>query len=434
MNDRPKVYAAMSADLLHPGHLNIIQVGSKLGELTIGLLTDDAIASYKRLPLLEYSQREKIVSQVKGVTFVMRQATLDYVENLRKLRPAFVVHGDDWKRGPQVQTRQRVIDTLAEWGGELVEPQYTGGVSSTMLQTNLLEMGTTPSVRRGRLRRLLALDRPVRVLEAHNGLTGLIGEHTRIDCDDGPREFDAMWLSSLTDSTAKARPDIEYVDLTSRLSTLENILDSTTKPIIYDADTGGMVEHFVFKVRTLERLGVSAVVIEDKVGLKRNSLYGTDVKQTQDDVGAFSAKIAAGKRAQVTKEFMIVARVESLILNKGVDDAILRASRYVEAGADGVLIHYKNDDPAQYFEACKRFSELGTQVPLFVVPTTFSQVSETELAEHGVSVVIYANHLLRSAYPAMCKAAESILCHGRAFEASENCMPIRDVLALIPGT
>ncbi|TVQ86524.1 MAG: phosphoenolpyruvate mutase [Deltaproteobacteria bacterium] len=431
---KPKVYAAMSADLLHPGHLNIIRIGAELGELTVGLLTDEAIASYKRLPHLTFEQRRAVVEQVKGVERVVPQATLDYTENLRALRPDFVVHGDDWKSGPQVRTRQRVIEVLTEWGGELVEPTYTEGISSTMINAQVKEIGTTPNVRRRLLRRLLEAKDVVRVIEAHNGLTARIAETVGVDSDTGRREFDAMWLSSLTDSTAKARPDTEYVDLTSRMATLQDILDATTKPVIYDGDTGGLIEHFVLRVRTLERLGVSAVVIEDKKGLKRNSLYGTDVPQTQDEPAAFAQKIEAGKRAQVTKDFMIIARVESLILGKGIEDAVDRARRYVDAGADGLLIHFKDADPSPLFECLERVKALGMGVPLVSVPSTYSQVSEQELHARGMRVVIYANQLLRSAYPAMTRTAESILTHGRAHEAEPSLLSIKDILRLIPGT
>lgn len=430
---RPVVYVAMSADLVHPGHLNIIKIARELGEVTIGLLTDEAIASYKRLPYLDYSQRAAVVSELKGVAKVIPQETLDYVPNLRALRPDFVVHGSDWSTGVQAATRQRVIDTIAEWGGELIEPEYTEGVSSTALNKSLQEIGTTPDIRRRRLRRLLSAKDLVRVIEAHNGLTALIAEHTAVEVDGARREFDALWLSSLTDSTAKGRPDIELVDLTSRLSTLKDMLEASTKPIIVDGDTGGIPEHFVFSVKTFERLGVSALVIEDKVGLKRNSLYGNSVPQTQDEPEKFAMKIKAGKQAQVTEEFMIIARVESMILGKGIDDAIMRAKIYIAAGADAVMLHYKSKDPAEYFELTRRYAELEPKVPLLVVPSTFSHVPESELQAAGANVVIYANHLLRSAYPAMVKTAETILRSGRAHEVEDQCLSIKDVLALIPG-
>lgn len=427
-------YVAMSADLIHPGHMNVIKIAAELGEVTVGLLTDEAIASYKRLPYMTYEQRKSVIEQIKGVARVVPQTTLDYVPNLRELRPDYVVHGDDWKTGVQAPVRQRVIATLAEWGGQLVEPEYTPGISSTKLNAGVREIGTTPDVRLKQLRRLLQAKPLVRALEAHNGLTGLIVENAQAERDGRTCEFDAMWLSSLTDSTAKGRPDIEYVDLTSRIATIHNILDVTTKPIIFDADTGGITEHFVFNVKTLERLGVSAMIIEDKTGLKKNSLFGTDVAQTQDDPHAFARKISSGKAAQVTDDFMIIARIESLILKQGVEDALERARIYIDAGTDGVMIHSKDRNPADLFEFCKAYEKFNPRVPLVIVPSAFGHFKENELQAAGAQVVIYANHLLRSAYPAMVRTAETILRHARAMEAEEQCMSIREILTLIPDS
>ncbi len=429
----PSVYVAMSADLVHPGHMNIIKVARDLGEVTVGLLTDEAVASYKRLPFLSYQQRRAVVEQIKGVAAVIPQETLDYIPNLRKLKPDYVIHGDDWKTGVQMETRRQVIEALKEWGGQLVEPPYTPGISSTKLNLSLQEIGTTPEIRMKRLRRMLAAKPLVRALEAHNGLTGLIVENTVVDRSGVSQEFDAVWVSSLTDSTAKGRPDIEYVSLTSRLATIEDILEVTTKPIIFDGDTGGVTEHFVFTVKTLERLGVSAIIIEDKVGLKRNSLFGTDAEQMQDDKNAFAHKVSAGKSAQVTDDFMIIARIESLILKQGVYDALARAQAYIEAGADGIMIHSKEKDPQELFEFSAEYARFQRRVPLVVVPTTFNQVREAELMDAGVRLVIYANHLLRSAYPAMVKTAKCILEHTRALEAEDYCMSIGEILTLIPG-
>ncbi|UCG42105.1 MAG: phosphoenolpyruvate mutase [candidate division WOR-3 bacterium] len=432
MASKKSVYVAMSADLVHPGHLNIIASAQEYGEVTIGLLTDGAIASYKRLPFLSYEQRRAVVESIKGVARVVPQETLDYVPNLRKLKPDFVIHGDDWRTGVQRETRQRVIDALGEWGGELIEVPYTQGISSTQLNQALREIGTTPEVRMKKLRRLIEAKPLVRVIEAHNGLTGLIVENTTVQTDDGIWEFDGMWLSSLTDSTAKGKPDIEAVDVSSRLNTINEIMEVTTKPIVFDGDTGGIVEHFVFTVRTLERLGVSAVIIEDKVGLKKNSLFGTEVDQTQDSVERFAAKISEGKRARVTDDFMIIARIESLVLGKGLGDALARASAYIEAGADGIMIHSKEPRPDEVFEFCREYRKLDYRVPLVVVPTTYATVTEDELADVGVRVVIYGNHLLRSAYPAMVRTAQSILTHRRCHEASADCTPVREIITLIP--
>ena len=429
-----KVYVAMSADLIHPGHLNIIKEATKYGEITIGLLTDQAIASYKRLPHMSYEQRKIVVENIKGVAEVVPQETLDYVPNLRRLKPDFVVHGDDWRTGPQKETRTRVVDALAEWGGQLIEPAYTEGISSTVLNEAMRSVGTTPQIRIGRLRRLLAAKPMVRILEAHSGLTGLVVENVRVTVDNVGQEFDGVWISSLTDSAIKGKPDTELVDFTSRLTTINQILDVTTKPLILDGDTGGSDEHFVFMVRTLERLGVSAVIIEDKAGDKRNSLFGDDVPQTQTAPDEFAARIASGKRAQITDDFMVIARIESLILGAGQDDAILRAGAYIEAGADAIMIHSKASNPGEIKAFCEAYRKLPNRVPLVAVPTTYNQVTESELNEMGVSLVIYANHLLRSAYPAMVNAAETILRHNRAYEAEPFCLPIADILTLLPGS
>jgi len=418
--------------LIHPGHLNIIGEARKLGGVIVGVLTDAAIASYKRLPYLTYEQRKIVVENLVGVEKVVPQDTLDYVPNLRKFKPDYVVHGDDWKTGTQQQTRARVIETLKEWGGKLIEPKYTPGISSTKLNAAVCEVGTTPEVRMMQLRRLLDAKKIVRIIEAHNGLTGLIAENISVETEGIKKEFDGIWLSSLTDSTAKGKPDIECVDLTSRMNTLNDILEVTTKPIIYDGDTGGIAEHFVYMVRTLERLGVSAVIIEDKKGLKRNSLLENGGGQKQESIEDFCSRLTSGKQARVTEDFMIVARIESLTLKFGMDDAIERAHAYINAGADGIMIHSKAKTPSEIFEFCKLYVNFDIKVPLIVVPSTYSQVTEDELIEAGVQIVIYANQLLRSAYPAMIRTSESILRRGRAEEVESECMSISEIVTLIP--
>jgi len=428
-----KVYIGMSADLIHQGHLNVIAEGCKLGQVIIGLLTDEAIASYKRLPLIAFNERKLIVENLKRVEKVVPQTSLDYVSNLKAIKPDYVVHGDDWKTGIQKEIRQRVIDTLAEWGGVLVEPKYTEGISSTDLISAVKAQGITPGKRMRTLRRLINIKPIVRILEAHNGLTGLIVEKTSINKDGKNIEFDGIWESSLTDSTAKGKPDTELVDFSSRFSTIEEILEVTTKPIIVDGDTGGRIDHFKFRVKTLERLGVSAIIIEDKVGDKRNSLFGTTVPQQQDSIEHFSQKIHEGKQSQITEDFMIIARVESLILKKGMADALKRAEAYIAAGADGIMIHSKEKDGKEIIEFCENFQKFELKVPLIVVPSTYSHMTESELQDLGISVIIYANHLLRSAYPSMINAAQSILENSRSQEASdEYCMSIKDIITLIP--
>ena len=382
---------------------------------------------------MKYEERKEVVSNIKGVVSVIPQDSLDQVPNLIKLKPDYVVHGDDWLEGSQKELREKVIDAIKEWGGELVEVPYTQGVSISKLDEELMQIGITPQMRMKSLKELIYSKKPVRILEAHNGLTGLIVEKTKVEKDGKIKEFDGMWISSLCDSTAKGKPDIELVDLTSRLNTINDILEVTRKPIIVDGDTGGQIEHFVYTVKTLERLGVSAIIIEDKTGLKKNSLFGTDVTQTQDTIEHFSDKIRAGREARATSDFMIISRIESLIANAGMDDAINRAKAYIKAGADGIMIHSKEKDGKEIVEFCRRYNEFENRVPLVVVPTSYNFMKEDELVELGINVIIYANHLIRSAYPAMVNTAKSILENERSKEASVNCMPIKEILTLIPG-
>ena len=423
------VYVAMSADIIHPGHLNIIKEAAKLGDVTVGVLTDAAIASYKRLPYMNYEQRAAVVAALKGVTRVIPQEQLDYIPNLLKLKPDFVVHGTDWREGVQAKTRQGVIDTLAQWGGKLVEPEYTPGISSTQLNKAIREVGTTPDIRRARLRRLLNAKPIVRVLEAHSGLTGLIVENTSVKKNNRKYEFDGMWLGSFADSVIKGKPDTESVDVTSRLRTLNDILEITTKPVVYDGDSGGNSEQFAFLVRSLERLGVSAVVIGDK----SSHCQVGGAAQPQIDVEGFSRKIHDGKAAQITDDFMVIARCESLVVGSGEEDALARCRAYLEAGADGILIQSKAETSDEILSFAKRFrADVSSDKPLVVMPTTYPQITEAELAASGINIVIYANQLLRAAYPAMKKCAERILECERAQDASaELCMPLKEIISLI---
>jgi phosphoenolpyruvate phosphomutase len=430
------VYIAMSTDIVHSGHINVINEGAKYGDVVIGALSDEAIAKYKRTPLLSFDDRKKIFENIKGVTKVIKQETLEYTDVLNELKPDYVIHGDDWKNGVQSEIREKVINQLKGWGGRLIEVPYTKNVSGTELEAKMRPLLGTPDVRRGRLKKMLGLKPFVRVIEASNGLSGIIVENTKyVDPETASvKEFDAMWVSSLCDSTFKGKPDTELVDLTSRLNTINEIMEVTTKPIILDGDTGGLTEHFVFNVKTLERIGVSAIIIEDKTGLKKNSLFGTDVQQTQDDPDNFAAKINAGKKAQVTPDFMIFARIESLILKKGEEDAMMRARKYIAAGADGIMIHSKEKDGKEVFDFMAAFRKEYPHIPLILVPTTYNQFTEEELAAKGANIIIHANHLLRAAYPAMVNTATCILEHGRSLEASQQyCMPIKQVIELIPG-
>jgi len=429
---KKSVYMCFSADIIHAGHIRIINRAAELGNLTVGILSDEAVSSYRRFPILQYEARKELFSNLKGVARVVLQKTLSYSENLRKYKPDFVVHGDDWIEGFQKPIRKEVVEVLNEYGGKLVEFPYSNEEVFKSLDKHARRELSIPDIRRGRLKKVLGMKKTISVIEAHSGITGLLAETATVLDGGKAYQFDAMWVSSLCDSTAKGKPDIELVDMSSRLRTIDDIMEVTTKPIILDGDTGGLIEHFVYNVKTLERIGVSAVIIEDKTGLKKNSLFGNEVVQTQDTIENFCCKISAGKKAQKTNEFMIIARIESLILDKGMDDALLRAFAYVSAGADGIMIHSRKKEPNEIFEFVEKFRQKNFNTPLVVVPTSFNTVTEDEFASKDVNVVIYANQLTRSGFPAMKKVAETILKNHRAKEADEMCMPIKDIITLIP--
>ncbi|MGM9576047.1 MAG: phosphoenolpyruvate mutase [Anaerovibrio sp.] len=421
-----------STDMLHSGHIAIIRKAARLGKLIIGVLSDEAIIGYRRFPLMPYEERKALFSNIKGVYKVVEQTELSYKKNINLYMPDYVVHGDDWKTGIQKSIRAEVVSELASYGGILVEYPYSKNEKYEELDRKARLELSTPDIRRSRLRKAIAMKGTINVMEAHSGLTGLLVENTMVEEEGGVRQFDAMWISSLCDSTAKGKPDIELVDMTSRYRTIDDIMEVTTKPIIFDGDTGGLTEHFIYTVRTLERMGVSMVIIEDKTGLKKNSLFGAEVRQTQDTIPNFCAKISAGKKAQRTKDFMICARIESLILEQGMDDALKRAHAFVAAGADAIMIHSRKKDPSEIFTFVDMFRKENSLTPLVVVPTSFNTVTEEEFKARGVNIVIYANQLTRTAFPAMQNAVKSILRHHRAKECDDICMPFRDIIRLIP--
>ncbi len=424
------VYTCFSTDIIHEGHLNIIDEAKKIGRVVIGALTDKALVSSSRFPLIPEGERIELYRGLAGVDQVILQEDIFYHDIIRDLHPDYIIHGDNWKKGPERIIREKVIHLLEECGGELIEIPYTLNENVQRIDRQLIERLSMPEFRRKRLRKLIELRPVVKMIEAHSGLTGLIAEKTVVERDGRFDQFDGMWISSLCDSTDRGKPDIELVDLSSRLRTLDDIMEVTTKPVIIDGDTGGLAEHFAYNIRTLERKGVSAIIIEDKIGLKRNSLFGKEVVQTQDSIENFCKKITAGKKAQLTDDFMIIARIESLILEKGVSEALERAYAFCDAGADGIMIHSRKEDPLEVFEFCDSF-RAKRDVPLVVVPTSFNSVTEEEFEKHGVNVVIYANQLIRAAFPAMQSVAEDILRHHRAKEVDSMIMPIKDIITLI---
>lgn len=429
--DMKKVYTCFCTDVIHEGHLNILREANKYGEVTVGILSDAAMIKFNRFPTVTIDERKKIVENTGLASKVIIQNEIMYDQVIAELKPDYVIHGDNWCKGPESAIRQNVIDNLVTYGGQLIEVGYTYNENVKKIDDNIREKLAMPEYRRKRLRQLLKLCPIVKTIEVHSGLTGLIAEKTIVEHNGELDQFDAMWLSSLCDSTAKGKPDIELVDMSSRMRTIDDVMEVTTKPIILDGDTGGLIEHFVYNVRTLERMGVSAVIIEDKTGLKKNSLFGTEVAQTQDSIENFSEKIRAGKNAQRTEEFMIIARIESLILEKGQEDALKRAFAYVDAGADAIMIHSRKKSPDEIFAFCDRFRKENSDTPIVVVPTSFNSVTEAELAQHGVNIVIYANQLTRSAFPAMQSTAVEILKNHRALEVDSKLMPFKEIITLI---
>ena len=426
-----KVYTCFCTDMIHDGHLNIIREAGKYGEVIIGVLSDEAMVRFNRFPGVSFEERLDMIKKVEGVSKVVVQKEIMYDNIIKELQPDYVIHGDNWKSGPMRAIRDNVEKLLGAYGGQLIEVPYTYSEDVRRLDAKMREKLSMPEYRRKRLKQLIKLCPVVKALEVHSGLTGLIAEKTVVANGEELDQFDAMWVSSLCDSTAKGKPDIELVDITSRFRTIDDVMEVTTKPIIFDGDTGGLTEHFVYTVRSLERMGVSAIIIEDKTGLKKNSLFGTDVVQNQDTIEHFCEKIAAGKAIQLTDEFMIIARIESLILEQGMEDALKRAEAYVEAGADGIMIHSRKKEPDEILEFCDLFRRKDKETPIVVVPSSFNSITEAELAAHGVNIVIYANQLTRSAFPAMEQTAKDILKYHRAQEVDARLMPIKDIISLI---
>ncbi len=426
-----KVYTCFCTDVIHEGHINIINKAKEYGDVIVGVLNDESMVQFDKFPIASFEERIKMVKDIDGVSEVVVQEEIMYDKIIDKIRPDYVVHGDNWKNGPLKSIRDNVESLLKKYGGSIIDIPYTYNENVKRIDTRMKELKSMPEYRRKRLKQLTDLVPIVKTIEVHSGLTGLIAEKTIVENNGQLSQFDAMWISSLCDSTNKGKPDIELVDMTSRFRTIDDVMEVTTKPIIFDGDTGGLIEHFVYTVRTLERMGVSAVIIEDKTGLKKNSLFGTEVEQTQDSIEHFCEKIKAGKQVQLTEDFMIIARIESLILEQGMDDALKRARAYVEAGADGIMIHSRKKEPDEILEFCDLFRKENTKTPIVVVPSSFNVITEKELSEHGVNIVIYANQLTRSAFPAMEQTAKDILLHHRAKEVDSRLMPIKNIISLI---
>ena len=426
-----KVYTCFCTDVIHEGHLNVIKEAKKYGEVIVGILSDDAMVRFNKFPTISFEERKNLVSRIKGVSKIVVQTEILYDNIVKELKPDYIIHGDNWCNGYMKILRDNALKLLSKYGGHIIDVPYTRNHKVKLIDDIYELRRAMPEFRRKRLKQLLSVRNIVKAIEVHSGLTGIIAERTVVPNNNMLDQFDAMWISSLCDSTTKGKPDIELVDLTSRLRTLADVMEVTTKPIIFDGDTGGHIEHFVYTVRTLERMGVSAIIIEDKIGLKRNSLFGTKVKQTQDSIVHFCKKIKAGKKVQLSNDFMIIARIESLILEKGIDDALKRANAFVKAGADGIMIHSRKKDPKEILEFCVQFRKNNKKTPIIVVPTSFNTITEAELARHGINIVIYANQLTRAAFCAMESVAKDILKYHRAKEVDAKITPINEIISLI---
>jgi len=430
------VYVGMTAEFFHHGHANILIKAREYGNVMVGLLTDSALLSHKRLPMLTWEQRKTIIANFNGVTEVVPQHEWEYSNNILKYRPDFMVHGDDWNVEHQKNVKDKALAALKTYGGRLIEIAYTDGVSSSVLQKEELSNGILPSTRVGILRRLINAKSIVRVLESHNAVTASIvdqSEHFSNSMNEVVR-FDAIWSSSLTDSTSRGLPDTEALSISSRLLNIMEIFNVTNLPLIMDADTGGDAQHLSLHIKSMERIGISACIIEDKKGLKKNSLLGTSVSQEIEEPLVFAEKIDVAIKSKISQDFMVIARLESLILELGMEDALNRARLYCEAGVDGIMIHSRKKSPSEIFQFASIFRKEFPDVPLISVPTTYNEVYEKELVDAGFNVVIYANHMLRAAVPAMRNVANTILENGRSFEVDSRIESMASILKFIPGT
>jgi phosphoenolpyruvate mutase len=424
------VYVPLAADILNEGHLNILKIASNYGKVIVGLLTDAAIIQYKNLPFFDYDQRFKIVSNLKLVDEVVPQDNWNYRLILNSIKPDFFVHGDDWKTGIQAKIRLEVIRELKKWDGKLIEPKYSKNISRISQKNKILHLGVTPDQRKLQLKRLLKVKKFIRIMESHSALSSLIIENVNINKNRKLLQFDGIWSSSLTDSALRGKPDNQSVDYSQRINFLNETIDTSLKPVIFDGDNGGRLEHLTYLVKNLEKIGVSALVLEDKKGLKINSLFKDQAKSFQESAEQFSKKIKIAINSRISKDFMIVARIESLILGKSLKDAINRAEKYSKAGADAILIHSNKNHPTEIFNFAKVFKRSKFFKPMIAIPSTYSKTYEKELVNNGFKIVIYANHLLRASYKAMYETAEKILINQRAFESEKKITPINNIISL----
>ena len=417
------VYVGITGDMIHPGIINIIQQGAKYGRLIVGLLSNEAIATHKRIPYLTFEQRKAVIENIKGVSEVVPQEDWSYVPNLLKLKPDYIIHGDDWKTNYLKGIREEVFDVMKKIGGEVIEIPYTKGINSSQLFESTTNNGITAVQRLKSLRQLMNYKPIIRIMEANSGLSGLIIENLKIEKEDGIQRFDGIFIN-LLDSNPSGVSEQESSNFMLKLNTVTDILECTTRPIIYGGYTSDNYENITFTIEKLELMGISAIIIEDKF------------KNTQElcNEEEFCLKIKEGKKAQINPDFMIIAGIEELILGKSMDDALKKALASIKAGADGILIssNQKNGDDIKEF--CSKLRKENKNIPIVLIPTTYNQFTEKELGEWGANIIIYADYLKKVTYPAMKKCAETILKSERSLEVNEMCMPIKEILNLIPGT
>ena len=427
------VYVPLAVDLLHSVHISILKKAKRYGKVIVGLMTDKAISEYKQLPILDYNERFKILSGVKFIDEIVEQKNWDYSENIKKYKPDYFIHGDDWKKGIQKNQRKKVIKTLKRYRGKLIEISFSKNISSSEIKEKIINYVSNSNNKVSRLKQMMKAKNLVKILESHNSLTGLIIENLKIKKKKINVEFDGMWSSSLTDSATKGLPDNSSLSFSARISSLNDMMDVTTKPLVFDADNGGQLEHLPYLVRSLERSGVSAIIMEDKVGLKKNSLFKNQSGTKQDKPEHFAKKIKIISNSRKNKDFMVIARIESFILGKGLKDALKRAEIYSKAGANAILIHSKETTPKEIFSFAREFRKSKNFIPLVSVPSTYSKTYEKDLIKNGFKLVIYANQLLRAAYPAMLNTAKDILVNSRSFDAekSNKIIPISEIISLV---
>ena len=417
------VYVGITGDIIHPGIINIIQKGAKYGRLIVGLLSNEAIATHKRIPYLTYEQRKAVIENIKGVSEVVPQEEWSYVPNLLKLKPDYIIHGDDWKTNYLKGIREEVFEVMKKIGGEVIEIPYTKGINSSQLFESTTNNGITAVQRLQSLRQLMNYKPIIRIMEANSGLSGLIIENLKVEKEDGIQRFDGIFIN-LLDSNPLGISEQESSTFTSKLNTVTDILECTTKPIIYGGYTSDNYENVTFTIEKLELMGISAIIIEDKF---KN-------KQELCNEDEFCLKIKEGKKAQTNPDFMIIAGIKELILGKNIDDALKKALTSIKAGADGILIssNQKNGDDIKEF--CLKLRKENKNIPIVLIPTAYDQFTEKEFAEWGANIIIYVDYLKKATYPAMKKCAETILKSERSLEVNEMCMPIKEILNLIPGT